>query len=235
MAPMPVSMFGDDRRLFCEALLGALRAALNVDAVETAATLEEALERLRRRPAPDLMLFDLVRRNAAWLGSLIELSKAAPGVAIIFVPTPHEDRVAAAILQVGSDHMPKGGPQGLFVKAIDRVWAGDGYAVCLPPRAKGRAELDDCDAVDLMRSLTPQQARILQLVCEGKFNKQIAYNLDISEGTVKAHLTAIMRKLNVQNRIQAVLIAQRAGPRQDRAGLPRRSLGLEQRPRLADQ
>ena len=78
------------------------------------------------------------------------------------------------------------------------------------------------DAVELMKSLTPQQARILQLVCEGKFNKQIAYHLDISEGTVKAHLSAILRKLNVQNRTQAVLIAQSAGL-VDLARLPRRS------------
>ena len=61
-----------------------------------------------------------------------------------------------------------------------------------------------------LSSLTNQQARILNLICEGKLNKQIAYDLSIAETTVKAHVTAIMRKLRVQSRTQAVLIAQEA-------------------------
>ena len=61
-----------------------------------------------------------------------------------------------------------------------------------------------------MQSLTPQQGRILELVCEGKLNKQIAWELDIAETTVKAHLTAILRKLHVHSRTQAVLLAQNA-------------------------
>ena len=63
------------------------------------------------------------------------------------------------------------------------------------------------DAVSRLSTLTNQQARILQLICEGKLNKQIAYDLSIAETTVKAHVTAIMRKLGVQSRTQAVLIA----------------------------
>lgn len=61
-----------------------------------------------------------------------------------------------------------------------------------------------------LRSLTAQQARILELICDGKLNKQIAFDLSIAETTVKAHVTAIMRKLAVQSRTQAVLVAQQA-------------------------
>ena len=61
-----------------------------------------------------------------------------------------------------------------------------------------------------MSSLTNQQARILNLICEGKLNKQIAFDLTIAETTVKAHVTAIMRKLGVQSRTQAVLVAHEA-------------------------
>jgi DNA-binding NarL/FixJ family response regulator len=63
------------------------------------------------------------------------------------------------------------------------------------------------DAAARLATLTNQQARILQLICEGKLNKQIAFDLSIAETTVKAHVTAIMRKLGVQSRTQAVLIA----------------------------
>jgi DNA-binding NarL/FixJ family response regulator len=71
-------------------------------------------------------------------------------------------------------------------------------------------EEDTDDAVSRLATLTNQQARILQLICEGKLNKQIAYDLSIAETTVKAHVTAIMRKLGVQSRTQAVLIAKQA-------------------------
>ena len=80
----------------------------------------------------------------------------------------------------------------------------------MPPGEAAAARVDERDAVERLAQLTQQQARILQLVCEGKLNKQIAYELDIAETTVKAHLTAILRKLNVQSRTQAVLIAQNA-------------------------
>ena len=63
------------------------------------------------------------------------------------------------------------------------------------------------DVVARLASLTNQQGRILQLICEGKLNKQIAYDLSIAETTVKAHVTAIMRKLGVQSRTQAMLLA----------------------------
>ena len=71
-----------------------------------------------------------------------------------------------------------------------------------------KAELSD--AARRIASLTNQQARILELICEGKLNKQIAYELSIAEATVKAHMTAIMRKLGVQSRTQAVLVTQQA-------------------------
>ena len=63
---------------------------------------------------------------------------------------------------------------------------------------------------DRLTSLTNQQGRILELICEGKLNKQIAFDLSIAETTVKAHVTAIMRKLGVQSRTQAVLAVQEA-------------------------
>ena len=190
-----------------------MRATLSVDSVETAATLAEALERLRRSSPPGLVLIDPKRPDADGLRGLMQRAKAAPGVAIVIVSAPHEDRVVASVLQMGASPGPRHRPRNVFIDAIERGWTSD---LCAPeagahPGPNGRAALDQRNAVELMKSLTPQQARILQLVCEGKFNKQIAYHLDISEGTVKAHLSAILRKLNVQNRTQAVLIAQSAG------------------------
>lgn len=64
---------------------------------------------------------------------------------------------------------------------------------------------DETELAERIQSLTPQQFRVLMMVAEGLLNKQIAYELDVSEATIKAHVTAIFRKLGVQNRTQAVL------------------------------
>ena len=105
--------------------------------------------------------------------------------------------------------MPKHSQREVFAAAITTVEGGDTY---VPDGHLAACEADPDTpegptAVDRLSSLTGQQARILQLICEGKLNKQIAYDLSIAETTVKAHVTAIMRKLGVQSRTQAVLLA----------------------------
>jgi len=205
-------MIIDDHPLFCEALSMTLRSALDVDRVETAASLAGGLERLARKPSPDVILLDLKLPDVDGLEGLIRLKKAAAGVPVIVVSSLSEDRMIASALHAGaSGFIPKHSQREVFIQAFDRIWAGGVYAPegFVPPGEHGNA-VDETQAVERLGQLTQQQARILQLVCEGKLNKQIAYDLDIAETTVKAHLTAILRKLNVQSRTQAVLIAQNA-------------------------
>ena len=82
-------------------------------------------------------------------------------------------------------------------------------AVALAPIADAAPPSRE-DGVALLQTLTPQQGRILELVCGGMLNKQIAHEMSIAETTVKAHITAILRKLKVQSRTQAALLAQEA-------------------------
>jgi DNA-binding NarL/FixJ family response regulator len=204
------ALIDGEHRVFCEALLAALRATLSLDAVGTAGSLAEALEELRRTPRQDLVLVELSGPDADPAGGFAQLARATPGAAILVVSPPHERRTIAAVLRIGSGAPAWGG--GGCTVATDGSWARTPIAADARsrPSTKEDPAPDERDAADLLKSLTPQQARILELVCEGKFNKQIAYSLDISEGTVKAHLTAILRKLKVQNRTQAVVIAQNA-------------------------
>lgn len=211
-AGVSLALIIDDHPLFCEALSMTLRSALNVERVETAASLAEGLARLEQGPAPDVILLDLKLPDVDGLDGLIRLKKAAAGVPIIVVSSLADDRMIASAVQAGaSGFIPKHSQRSVFIQAFDRIWAGGVYTPdgFVPPGAHGRAT-DERDAVERLGRLTQQQARILQLVCEGKLNKQIAYELDIAETTVKAHLTAILRKLDVQSRTQAVLIAQNA-------------------------
>jgi len=118
-----------------------------------------------------------------------------------------ENSIISSVIHAGaSGFVPKHSRRDVFQRAIETLKSGDTF---IP---EGYVLLDDASegkdgAVSRLASLTNQQARILQLICEGKLNKQIAYELSIAETTVKAHVTAIMRKLGVQSRTQAVLIA----------------------------
>lgn len=102
--------------------------------------------------------------------------------------------------------LPKSADAGTLGEAIDAVLAGDRWAPASALKAPA-AGAEEHDAAQRVRDLTPQQFRVLQMLGDGLLNKQIAYELGVSEATIKAHMTAILRKLGASNRTQAVLIA----------------------------
>ena len=102
--------------------------------------------------------------------------------------------------------LPKSADAGTLGEAIDAVLSGDRWAPASALKAPA-AGAEEHDAAQRVRDLTPQQFRVLQMLGDGLLNKQIAYELGVSEATIKAHMTAILRKLGANNRTQAVLIA----------------------------
>lgn len=206
-----VALVIDDHPLFCEALTLTLRTALNVQEIATAANLSDGIERAQEEPRPEIILLDLRLPDTDGLDGLIRLRNAADGTPIIVISSLSDDRMIASVLKAGaSGFVPKHSQRGVFVEAIDRILSGATYTPEGYVAPSDDVTIDEDDIIERLGSLTAQQARILELVCEGKLNKQIAYELDIAETTVKAHLTAILRKLQVQSRTQAVLIAQNA-------------------------
>lgn len=202
----------DDHPLFCEALQMTLSEAMAQKHVETASALGVALERIRNGLEVDAIVLDLNLPDVAGLDGLTRLRNAAPGVPVIVVSSMAEDRIITAVMHAGAaGFVPKHSPREEFVTAIRAAAQGGTY---LPTGYTPPANDTDLDAersaIDRLAELTPQQARILALVCEGFLNKQIAYELSISETTVKAHVTAILRKLGAQSRTQAVRIANSA-------------------------
>ncbi|WP_018237703.1 response regulator transcription factor [Ensifer sp. BR816] len=199
----------DDHPLFCEALAMTLTGLVGIEAIDSVGTLDAALGRLEGDAPPDVVVLDLNLPDVNGLDGVVRLRQAAPNIPIVVVSSLDELRVIRALLKAGiNGFVPKHAVRDEFRAAFAAIARGEIYApqMALEP---GGTSLSD-DAIARLGLLTRQQAKILQLVCSGLMNKQIAYELSIAETTVKAHVTAIMRKLGVQTRMQAVLFAQEA-------------------------
>lgn len=199
----------DDHPLFCDALELTLRALDDFAEVKTAHCIDAALPLLAGADAPALILLDLNLPDVSGLDGVIQIKRAAPKTPVVIVSSMTDNVIIKGAIAAGAaGFVPKHAGRAVFKEALAEIAAGHVYkpAGFVPP-----AESDEMEqAVLRLSSLTHQQGRILELICAGKLNKQIAYDLSIAEGTVKAHVTAIMRKLGVQRRTQAVLVAQQA-------------------------
>ncbi|WP_323783368.1 response regulator transcription factor [Thalassovita sp.] len=197
----------DDHPLFCDALAMTLQAVTGTATIRATASLEAALSEIHQNGNPDIVVLDLNLPDVKGFDGLIRL-KTATQAPVIVVSSMSDNRVITSAIKSGAaGFVPKHSQRDVFAAAFDAIRRGevfipDGYDLL-----DDAADLDGNDAAARLATLTNQQARILQLICEGKLNKQIAYDLSIAETTVKAHVTAIMRKLGVQSRTQAVLIA----------------------------
>lgn len=201
----------DDHPLFCDALAMTLSAAAGITAVETVGCLEDALARVARQPLPDVILLDLNLPDVNGLDGLIRLRAAVLNTPIVVVSSLDEARVIRAAIRAGATgYVPKHSPREMFREAFTAIAEGRIHAPEGTLEAEGDAGSAREQAILRLSLLTRQQANILKLICAGRMNKQIAWELQIAETTVKAHVTAIMRKLGVQSRTQAVLLTQEA-------------------------
>ncbi len=209
---LPISsvLIVDDHPLFCDALSMTLQAVADIQTVATADNLENALTVLAGDTRPDAIVLDLNLPDVTGLEGLLRLKSAAK-LPVIVVSSMADNRVISSALQAGAaGFVPKHSQRDVFSAAFETLRRGEVYLPEGYIHTEPADSVDQNDALSRLATLTNQQARILQLICEGKLNKQIAFDLSIAETTVKAHVTAIMRKLGVQSRTQAVLIAGQA-------------------------
>lgn len=200
----------DDHPLFCDALSMTLRSVAEIGEIHTADRLENAMDLVAGGLKPDAVMLDLNLPDVDGLDGLVRL-KSATNAPVIVVSSLTDNRVISQVIKAGaSGYVPKHSQRDVFRTAFETVHAGGIFVPDGCVLIEDEAEDEHSDAVNRLAALTNQQGRILQLICEGKLNKQIAYDLSIAETTVKAHVTAIMRKLGVQSRTQAVLIAKKA-------------------------
>ncbi len=200
----------DDHPLFCDALSMTLQAVASISSMHTAPTLQAALDLISSGVSIDLVVLDLNLPDVNGLDGLVRLRKLTQ-CPIVVVSSMTENRIVSSVIHAGANgFIPKHSQRDVFQNAVETLKSGGVFLPAGYELLEEDAETPDDDAVTRLASLTNQQSRILQLICEGKLNKQIAYELSIAETTVKAHITAIMRKLGVQSRTQAVLVAKQA-------------------------
>ncbi|MBY6185794.1 response regulator transcription factor [Marinobacter hydrocarbonoclasticus] len=199
-------LIADDHPLFRSALKQALAGRLEAkwDEADSADSLEAKL----KVQQPDLVLLDLEMPGSHGYSTLIHLRSHYPAVPVVVI-SAHEDpvTVAKALSYDCQGFIPKSSDPDQLAEALNVVLDGDTYLPAgMAELAEPSFEADDIGA--RLAELTPQQYRVLQMFAEGMLNKQIAYDLGVSEATIKAHATAIFRKLGVRNRTQAVISLQ---------------------------
>ncbi len=203
----------DDHPLFCDALAVTLQSAFALRAVRRVHSLAQGIEVMGDGFEPDAILLDLNLPDASGVEGLIKLRNATPSTPIVVISAFSSDQVITGVMSAGAaGFIRKDAARDTLVKALCKIWAGDVYTPesYTPPKPEDESPAAVDDIAERLSSLTPQQMRILELVCDGKLNKQIAFELSIAETTVKAHVTAILRKLGVQRRTQAMLVASKA-------------------------
>lgn len=191
----------DDHPLFRAALVSALARAAPGAVVEETPSLAGAREALTRGPV-DLLLLDLRLSDSEGFAGLAGVRSDFPAVPVVVVSASEDGGTIARALAFGAaGFIPKSATLGEMIEALAAIRAGDVWA----PATPDLAEVEPMEA--RIASLTPSQLKILIGLQQGRLNKQIAFDLGVTEATIKAHLTGVFRKLGVQNRTQAVIAA----------------------------
>jgi DNA-binding NarL/FixJ family response regulator len=200
-------VIADDHPLFRGALREAVSAVFAGIEIAEAGSFEEVARLLDRGGEVDLILLDLTMPGVRGFSGLMYLRAQYPSVPIVVVSANDDPAVIRRCMDFGaSGFIPKTLAVEPMRGAIARVLEG---GVWTPPDVdlESAADAETAELMGRLARLTPQQVRVLMMLSEGLLNKQIAYELGVSEATVKAHVSAILQKLGVESRTQAVIAA----------------------------
>jgi DNA-binding NarL/FixJ family response regulator len=198
----------DDHPLFRAALMQSLASQVSAAKVLEAETLQQLEDQIQADI--DLVLLDLHMPGASGFSGLIYLRTHFPSVPVVVVSGNEQASVIHRAMHFGaSGFIPKASSMSTIAQAIQTVLDGGEWVPEDLPEADQQVDAQDSQFADQLASLTPQQFKVMVMLTEGLLNKQIAYELNVSEATIKAHVTAILRKLGVYSRTQAVIAAGR--------------------------
>ena len=202
-------VIADDHPLFRSALRQAVEAAEPQASIAEAGSFEEMSSALNQGGNADLVLLDLSMPGVQGFSGLLYLRADHPSVPVLVVSGNDDAGTIRRCIEFGA--------AGFIPKALDTAGMGSAIRAVLdggtwtPPDIDLSQPVDKetAETVRRLGTLTPQQVRVLMMLSQGMLNKQIAFDLNVSEATVKAHVSAILQKLNVDSRTQAVILASR--------------------------
>ena len=177
---------------------------MEADSLDTLQTVVEA------NPSADLLFLDLNMPGVSGFSALAYIRSNHESLPTVIVSAMDDPAVIRRAIQHGaSGFIPKSSPiatleEGIRAVLDGEVWIPEGIDV-----SSDQLDSEEATIAGALSSLTPHQFRVLMMLCEGLLNKQIAFQLGVSEATIKAHVTAILRKMQVSNRTQAVLAVER--------------------------
>lgn len=207
----------DDHALFRDGLKGLLEQR-NIDVVGVAADGKEGIE-LAKEIQPDIVLLDLRMPNMGGLDVLPILRKDLPSTSVVMLTTSNDESDLIKALRTGAQgYLLKDMEPDELVSALRDIEKGKNVVAAdltdaLARMVQGETTLEDDEGP--FSELTPRETEILCLLAEGQSNKLIARNLGISDGTVKLHVKAILRKLSIHSRVEAAVMAVEYGLRKN--------------------
>ncbi|MCG6857536.1 MAG: response regulator transcription factor [Salaquimonas sp.] len=208
---MGLIIVADDHPLFRDALRQAIDALASSRTIETAGDMGEVERLAGDADEVDLVLLDLAMPGSKGLSGLIRLRAQHPEIPVVVVSATEDSATIRRALELGaSGFIPKSSGMAEIRAAVTAVLEGEIWA----PSSNSEQNEEDVEFAELagrLKTLTPQQGKVLGMLGEGLLNKQIAYELGVSEATVKAHVSAVLLKLGVESRTQAVIVLGRLG------------------------
>ncbi len=203
-------LIADDHALFRDGLALRLEEIVPEAAVLQASSYAQVFKILNTESQIDVLVLDVEMQDMPWLESLKQIHALAPKMKIIVVSASEDSRTIRTILATGvKGYIPKRSEIKVFNNALKLIIEGGSY---VPPNLLENTPLNALSGRNIgIKTLTTRQSQVLDLIAQGKSNKQIAYDMGVSESTVKLHINALLRSLHVSNRTQAVITAQKIG------------------------
>jgi len=199
-------VIADDHPLFRSALCQAIKQGLGDVVLLECDSINKLEKVLSTHQDIDLVLLDLHMPGANGFSGLVLVRREHPEIPVVIVSASEEQyNIRRAIDYGASGFIPKSADLPTISKAVESVLQGN---IWFPEKASdAQISHEEKDFAERIKTLTPQQFRVFMMLTKGLLNKQIASEVDVSEATVRTHMTAIFRKLGVRNRTQAVLAA----------------------------
>ncbi|MFC3149422.1 response regulator [Litoribrevibacter euphylliae] len=198
-------LVADDHPLFRAAIKQIMTMQLKDVVIDETDSVSGLQSKLEDNQDADLILLDLHMPGAQGFSALVFLRNHYPDIPVVVISAQEDPVVIARAMQFGAaGFIPKSAEPTTIKTAIETVLDGDLWSPEPVTNINERSQYEQ-EMAEKLASLTPSQFKVLVMMNEGLLNKQIAYDLEVSEATIKAHATAIFQKLGVRNRTQAVI------------------------------